>query len=222
MKRPETGYTKSMDLLVQRFKERHDAQNALHRDLQIRLNDLTGQLHALETIRQTALDPLNVGRAAGRLRLIAEEAQKAITSKAQEAAASFESALREHSRLTPGPFGAEIRARLHAMKPGERVKAIQAMIESKDGSSLAGIVDAPSMLTGLSAEDLGKFRDQFYRVAVPELVQARDTFRDLAEHLQTAIKTAMSAASEYSDPRKLRELEEREAEAAKAQEALNG
>lgn len=229
MKKPETGYTKSMDLLVQRFKERHDSQNTLHKDLQARLNDLTGQLNALEVIRQNR-DPLaspdahalKVGQAASRLRFLAEEAEKVITSKAKEAEGSFEAALRENSGLKPGPYAPEIRQRLHDLKPGEKVKAIQSLIEGKDGSSLSAIFDAPTMLSGLSATDISTYKEQYYKVAVPEIVKARDTYRDLTEHVQTAIKTSLSAASEYSDSRKLRELEEREVASARAQDQLKG
>lgn len=230
MKKPiSSGYTKSLDLLTQRFKERHDSQNHQHKDLQSKLNDLTGQLYALETIRQTR-DPLaspdahalNVGRAAERLRHLAETAAETISAKAYEAESSFEAALREHGKLQPGPFGAEIRQRVHSLAPGERVKAIQALIESKDGVSLEAIFSAPSILIGLNSEDIGKFREQYYQAACPELVKARDTYRDLTEHINTAVKTSISAASEYSDPRKLMELEEREAAMSKAQDTLKG
>lgn len=226
-KTSSSGYTKSLDLLVQRFRERHDPQNPLHKDFQIRLNDLTSQMYALEVIRQNReARPLgdtyqaHVGRAAGRLKQLAEDASNAITAKSTAAEGSFEVALRKESGLVNGPFAAEVRQIIHGLKPGEKVKIIQSMIEGKDGASLSAILDAPSILTGLSSEDLGKFREQYFNATCPDLVRARDTFRDLTEHVITAVKTSISAASEYSDQRKLRELELREAEAAKAQAAL--
>ena len=184
-------------------------------------------MQAVETIRQNrALTPeghaLEVGRAAARLRVLAEAAAEAITTKATEADSSFETALREHSGLVNGPFAVEIRQRIQGMTPGERIKTIQALIEGRDGVSLSAIFDAPSMLTNLSADDIGKCREQFFQVAAPDIVKARDTYKDLTEHAHAAVKTSLTAASEYSDPGKLRALELREAETAKAQAALKG
>lgn len=222
MNRP-TGYTKAIDTLILRFKEKHDPQNALHKDLQTRLIDLAAQLHAMEFVRQNPRGgdhALNVGKAAARLKALTETAAEAVSKKATAAEGSFESALREHSKLTSGPFAVEIRKRVHDLKPGEKVKIIQTMIENKDGASLSAILDAPSILTGLSSEDLGRLREQYFQAACPDIFNERDRFRDLIEHVQTAIKTSISAALEYSDPVKLRALELREAEAAKAQATL--
>ncbi|HBG47232.1 MAG TPA: hypothetical protein DDW94_09630 [Deltaproteobacteria bacterium] len=218
-------YTKALDTLKVRFQEKHDKQNRDHKALQTTLNDLADALKAVEFIRanpQGGDHALNVGRAAARLQVLAEAAEAAITTKATSAGASFESSLREHSGLVNGPYAVEIRQRLQGMAPGEKVKVVQAMIESRDGSSLAAIIDAPSMLTGLSSEDIGKFREQYFQTAAPDIVKARDTYRDLNEHVQAAVKTSLTAASEYSDPVKLRALELHEAEAAKAKAALGG
>ncbi len=219
----------SLNTLVRRFNERHDPKNTSHKDLQVRLNDLCGQVRALEILRLNR-DPLasldahdlTVGRAAARLRQLGEVAAKAIEVKEQETAASFTAAFREHGKLQPGPYGREIRARLYDMKPTDKVRTIQALIEAKDGASLSALFDAPPMLTGLSAEDIGKFREQFYLTACPDIVKSRDIFRDLTEHVQTAVKISLIAATEYSDPRKLRELEEREAALIKAGGELKG
>ena len=225
MEKISTTNTTAIDALCQRFKEKHDPQNKGHKDLQVKLNDLAAQLQAVEFTRknpQGSDHGLTVQRAAARLKLLAEEGAKAITAKSKEAEISFERSLREHSGLTNGPYAVEIRQRLNEMKPGERVKVVQAMITAKDGSSLAAIFDAPPFLTGLAPKDTSKFREQFFQSTAPDIVKARDVYRELSEHVNAAIRTALNVASELSDPRKLRELELREAEASRAESALKG
>lgn len=216
-----TRFTETMGTLSKRFTAKMDGANALHKDLAGRFSELAKQLNALEALRETS-DLLTTARAANRLKFLAEEHGKVIVSKSKEAALAFESALQEHGGLKPGPFAPEIRQRLHAMKPGERITAIQAMVTARDGQSLAAVLDAPGILTGLSPDELSKTREQYYQTACPDLVKARDVHRDLVEHIDAAIKTSLTAATVYGDPRKLRELEEREAVSAKAREALNG
>lgn len=217
MKEISSNYVTALDALAQRFKEKHDPQNNAHKDLQVRLNDLAGQLRAVEFIRknppQSGDHGLDVQRAAARLKFLADEAAKAFTTKAKEAEISFERSLREYSGLTNGPFSVEIRARLHGMKPGDRVKAVQGMITNTDGAGLAAILDSPPLLTGLSPEDIPKFREQFYQKTVPDIIKARDTYRELSEHALAATRTTLNAVAEYSDPQRLRELEIKEAAA---------
>lgn len=207
-------FSNTMHQLSKRFTERADGKNALHKDLAGRLKDLANQLEAVETLRTP--------QAAARLRYLAEAAEGVLRSKSTEASASFDAALREHSGLKAGAYGPEIRANIKALSPGERVKAIQALIEVQDGSSLSAIFDAPPMLSGMSTDDLGKFREQYYQVAAPDLVKAREVFSDLAECVNAAVKTSLTAALEYGDPVKLQELEAREAATARAQDALKG
>lgn len=227
MERISSNYILAIDSLVQRFKEKHDPQNDAHKELKVRVNDLVEQLRAVEFIRknppQSGDHGLDVQRAAARLKFLADEAAKAFTMKAKEYELSFERSLREHSGLANGPYAVEIRERLYGMKPAERVKAVQGMITNKDGSALAAIFDAPPLLTGLSPEDIPKFREQFFQSTVPDIVKARDVYRELSEHAHAAIRTALKAATDYSDPRRLRELELKEAaaetHAAKLKEA---
>lgn len=209
-------YISTMNQLTRRFVEKHDSQNKLHKDLQARLNDLAGQLQSVEVLRQTS-DALTVGRGMNRLNTLTDAAESWLSKNKVDTEKSFEAAMREKAGLTPGPYGQEIRSRLHAMNPGDRVKAVHDLIQAHDGQTLAAILDAPSMLTGLTQEDLGKYREQFYQIAVPDLVKARDTFRDLSEHVQAAVDTCRKISLEHNDPAKLRELEEREAAIKAAQ-----
>lgn len=230
MKKPiSSGFTKAMDTLAARFDAKYDRQNPQHKTLAEPLKALSNQLHALETIKQNR-DPLGshnahileVGKAANRLRYLAEENGKFITNEAKKAEASFEAALKEHGRLQPGPFAPEIRLRIYGLKPADRVRTIQDLIEGRDGVSLSAILEAPRVLTGLSADDIGKFREQYFQAACPDLIKARDTYRDLASHAQAVIATSLKAASEHGAPDRLRELEAMDAASAKAKEALNG
>lgn len=126
------------------------------------------------------------------------------------------------SGLKPGAYGQEIRSRFHAMSPGDKVKALQSLIEGKDGASLDAILNAPPVLTGLNPAELTNYREQFFQAACPELVQARDVYRDLKSHIDAAIETVDAATNEYSDPIKLRDLEEREAASVAATAQLEG
>lgn len=222
-------FTEGLATLKQRFIERNDSQNELHRGLKGVINDLASNMIALETVRQT-VDPrmskdahiLNVSKLATKLQGMTEEMRKAITLKSEETEKGMAAEMASRSGLKPGPYAAEIRQRFHAMTPGDRVKTIQGLIDSKDGASLDAILNSPPVLTGLLPQDIVTYREQFYTSACPELTKALTTYKDLAEHVLAAVATVETATKEYSDPKKLKDLEEREAASVAAQAKLGG
>lgn len=222
-------YLKGMDTLTERFKERHDTQNELHKGLQSTLNDLSSQMQAVETLRQTRgplVTPeahvLGVGRAATNLKDYAERTKKIVESRFSEAMKGMDSEMASISGLKPGVYAPEIRARFQNMKEVDRVKTLQSLIEAKDGASLDAILNAPPVLTGLLPREIITYRTQFYQTACPDLVKARDLYTDLNAHVTAAIDSVTAATKEYSDPGKLKELEEREAVSSHAQAVLEG
>ena len=228
-KQVESKFTRGMGTLYQRFTERRDSQNELHKGLQAVMNDLASNLIALETVRQNP-DPrmptdghnLNVSGMASKLQAMTEEMRTAVISKAEEIEKGLAAEMSSRSGLKSGPYAMEIRSRFFTMTPGDRVKTIQSLIDARDGASLDAILNSPPLLTGLLPQDINKYRTQYFQTAVPELVKARDVYKDLADHVQSAIDTVVSATSEYSDPRKLKGLEDREGASVAAQAHLEG
>lgn len=222
-------YVRGLETLVQRFKEKHDPQNALHKGLQSVINDLASNVTALETVRQNP-DPrmpkdghiLNVSRIAAKLQGTTEGMREHIEKQAKEVEAGLAAEMASRSGLKPGAYGAEIRNRFYAMSPGDKVKTLQNLIEGKDGGSLDALLNSPPVLTGLLPQDITSYREQYFQSACPELVRARDIYRDLKSHVDAAIATVESATIEYSDPLKLRDLEEREAASVAATAQLEG
>lgn len=230
MKKPIVSkYQRGLETLVQRVKEKHDPQNTLHKGLQSVINDLASNMHALEVVRQT-VDPrmpkeghiLNVSRVAAKLQTTTEGMRDHISKQAEEVERGLAAEMSSRSGLKPGAYGLEIRSRFHGMSPGDKVKTVQGLIEGKDGASLDAILNAPPVLTGLLPQDIVTYREQFYTSVCPELVQARDTYRDLKSHIDAAIETVEAATTEYSDPLKLRDLEERESASVAAAAQLEG
>lgn len=222
-------YQRGLETLVQRFKEKHDSQNALHKGLQSTLNDLASNMTALETVRQNPdsrlpkdAHALTVSRLAGKLNTMTEEMRTAITLKAAETERGLAAEMASRSGLKPGAYGAEIRSRFYAMSPGDKAKTIQGLIEGKDGASLDAILNSPPVLTGLLPQDIISYREQYFLAACPEFVKARDVYRDLKSHVDAALQAVEAATNEYSDPLKLRDLEAREAASGAAQTKLEG
>ncbi|OGP64677.1 MAG: hypothetical protein A3K22_04970 [Deltaproteobacteria bacterium RBG_16_42_7] len=224
-----TKYQRSVKTLVERFREKQDTQNELHKGLQSVLNDLSSNMAALETIRQNP-DPrmpkeghiLNVSKMAGKLQAMTEEMRKAVIQKAGEVEKGLAAEMSSRSGLKPGPYAIELRQRFFSMSAGDRVKTIQNLIDSRDGASLDAILNAPPVLTGLLPQDITSYREQYFQTACPELYQARETYRDLKSHIDAAIDTVQAATTAYSDPLKLRDLEASEAASAGAQAQLEG
>ena len=210
-------YLNAIGELEKRTAAKWDPQNQTHKILFTGLKRLGDQVRAIDTLSSVAHDAGTMMRALNRLSTLTDAEELNFNKLVGETQKSFEAALREKAGLTPGPYGPELRARLHAMNPGERVKAVHELIKAHDGSTLAAIFDAPSMLTGLSEADISTFREQYYQTACPGLVKARDTFQDLSEHVGAAVNTCRKISLEYSDPAKLKELEAQEAAVKAAQ-----
>lgn len=222
-------YQRGMETLVLRFKEKHDSQNALHKSLQSTLNDLCSNMAALETVR---LNPdsrlpkdahtLNVSRLASKLQGTTKGMREYISKQAGETERGMAAEMASRSGLKPGAYAPEVRSRFHSMTPGDRIKTIQGLIESKDGASLDALLNSPPVLTGILPQDITNYREQYFTAVCPELVKARDVYRDLKSHIDAAIATVETATIEYTDPQKLRDLELREASSVAAQAQLEG
>jgi len=190
----------SIDTLIGRFNSRHDTTNTLHKSLQAKLNDIATQLNAVEVIRLSNADAATKGRAVEKLKNFSIATENWLKKTIADTNISLDNAARLQAGMVAGPYGAEIRQRLHEMKPGDKIKAVMSLIQARDGASLSAVLDSPALLTGLSTDEIGKFKAQYYEVACPDIVQAANTFKELADTVDAGVRTALSAAREYSNP----------------------
>lgn len=154
----------------------------------------------------------------GMLPSVTERLDK-LTTTTQE---GFERAFAEYSGLITTERGAEIRAHLKSIKdPGERAIFTQKLLEAGDNESLGAVIFSPVFLSGLDAITHSRLRSQIEEQRLPELAKNREVFAELAGNLRVAISTAEAAVKDFSNPRKLAEIEEGAQRARQAEERLN-
>ena len=133
----------------------------------------------------------------------------------EQAERGYQEAISRASRLQPGPHAAEVRAVIRAMEPAERYAAVLGAMEANDTATLAAVMDAPGITSGLTDEQRDNLRAMWVRKVAPresahlEAVQKAQrrllaTFDDVLDHADgltlrqraTALKAKQAAARE--------------------------
>ena len=100
--------------------------------------------------------------------------------------------LDEAAGLKPNArFESAICGTFHMMTPAERAKAIADMIADGDTATLATLIDAPSVTTGLTAEVRGSIRERILRAKAPRLLAKREALTKAETKLQNAANRAL-------------------------------
>lgn len=145
-----------------------------------------------------------------------------------KAKAEFETGMRaglyEHSGLVQSGYSAEIRSFIRSIPLRDRYSLINEAIKNKDTKILSAILheDVPPALAGIDAKIQTRYRDDFFKLVLPEFVQTIDSYRDLCEHITATYDVAGKAASTYSDKGKLNDLNRAEAMYEIAEKKLSG
>lgn len=123
------------------------------------------------------------------------------------------------ANLTPDEFAQELRNVFRQMDDAGRAVYMRDAIEAGDGAKAAAILNAPLELTGLTADELGRYRDRFLsRVAKGPDADADGMIACIETTLQCADAMAVPAASTAGHrelPRPLLEAAERASAATK-------
>lgn len=120
--------------------------------------------------------------------------------------------------LRPDAFASEIRIAFRALPAAERLPLVSRMIEEKRGPELAAILDAPTLLTGLTAEQSSAFRLQMMSTHAAAELAEMEQLEEALEALFVAADASGAFVRDLTNPGKLQAIE-RDAAAAEAASA---
>lgn len=118
----------------------------------------------------------------------------------------------EHSGLLRGEFDAEIRSYVRSMPFADRISFIIEAFKNKEAKILGAILhdSIPAALAGIDTKTQEKYREDFFRLVIPEFMEVWDSYKYLEEHAFTTYKVAEEAVGVYGDEEKLKRLDEQE------------
>jgi|GEM_PF-2951394 len=105
------------------------------------------------------------------------------------------------TRMTPTQHSAEIRAVVRAMPEQERYSTLIAAMDSGDAATLAAVLTAPGITSGLTDDQVSNLRSMYQRKAAPDALASLEAIRKA----QRKAMSAFDAMLEGSDSLALRQ-----------------
>ena len=99
------------------------------------------------------------------------------------------------------------------MSDKDRNKSITDLIRAGDSESLAAVLNAPAVLTGITADIQASYREKYEEANVPILVKQRANALQTIGDLNAALNTAVQSTDNLVDDERMAEID-REIEAA--------
>ena len=114
-----------------------------------------------------------------------------MTAIAGAARAAHDARRLEKAKLVPGPYAAEIRSVVRNLELPAKLLYLANAIKEKDSAAVAALVDAPPILSGLSAQQLADFREDFIDSMAPGGTGEADEMQSICDAvLQTTEEAA--------------------------------
>jgi hypothetical protein len=133
--------------------------------------------------------------------------------------------IEQRSRLKTGlkadEFASEVRATVRALGIEAKLALLGDLARNKRGSELAAVVDAPTILTGITDDLATRFRELIETSHAPEEYQERIKLLEAFGEAFDMTALCADAASNFADPGKLATIERGEEAAAAAIAAFN-
>jgi hypothetical protein len=102
-----------------------------------------------------------------RLRELAAKSRADIASVLTVNAANVQATQTKNSKLIPNEYASEIRSVFRALDNGEKAVFIEYAATTNDGPTLAAILQAPAVLTGLSPQLQADYKQYYFDLASP-------------------------------------------------------
>ena len=178
---------------------------SLRMSLEVRaIHEAVRGLDAIQKNRsQTETDGahfLRVSKAAQQAKARFDASVNRLNETLQESARDLDGRIVQRLGLVENQYSAEIRATLRAMPDDKRNAYVREAIDRKDGAFVAAVVNAPSILTGVSDEMKGRYKELLTEKVAPELVAEQSEIFETFSAAMAAVTAAKRAASEVSDP----------------------
>lgn len=187
--------------------------NSAARSMSSELLRLIVSLEGLESIIEKrdptiteAAHKLRVSQAAKKLAQRADDVIDKINEYSHDGSNRLSNRIDEVAGLRPNEYAGEIRAAVRALKPAERRDVLKRAIDERDASTVAALVDAPSVVTGIEPQFAEAMREGFISKHAPCEVEARNL---LLETLSLAVKSAgtvKSVASTAADEKGVQKI----------------
>ena len=123
---------------------------------------------------------------------------------------SLDSAIKQEANLLPNKFAVEIRQMFGGMNNKQKMEVLNNALESKDSATMAAILEAPDMISGLNQDTRDRYKVAMEKMLAPELYQQRVELNDSYELSLAADRSIQNAIRDGFDPVKLAEIEEAE------------
>lgn len=187
--------------------------NSAAREMSTEVLRLVISLEGLESIIEKrdptiteAAHKLRVSQAAKKLTQRAADTLDKINDYSHDGLNRLSDRIDEVAGLRPNEYAGEIRTAVRALKPDERRNVLKRALDSGDAATVAALVDAPSVVTGIEPEFAGAMREGFISKRAPREIEARDL---LLETLSLAVKsvgTVKSVASTAADEKGVQKI----------------
>ena len=138
-----------------------------------------------------------------------------------ERAQDIEDRIEERLGLVENQYASEVRATIRNMEGKQRNDAVLQIIKAGDGASIAAIIKSPPIISGLDTETQNRYYEWLVDKKAPDLAAERDVLTQAVSDIATLMGEARSASAAFSDPEKVRLIEQGEEKAAKAEAQFN-
>lgn len=138
-----------------------------------------------------------------------------INELGQDGTVSIQQRITETANLRPNEFAQEIRASVREMKPEGRRDVLHHAVKNGDAATVAALVNAPSVVTGLDAQYADRMKQAYIEQHAPKETAALTALSDTMSTAFSAASAAKQSAREATDPQYIAKIQ-REAEAAEA------
>jgi len=131
-----------------------------------------------------------------------------------------ELAFQQNDGLEFGPFDAELRKVLRDMPPSKRTEFVSQALEAGDKVTLAAVLKAPYVLSGVDAKTHAQFTEAWRQKVCPGICQARARHEETATNLQAVLELAGQAVKTFHGQTGQRNIAQARQKAAQAAERL--
>lgn len=138
----------------------------------------------------------------------------------REGTLALDQSISREANLVPNKFAPEIRQAFNNMSHKDKMDVLNNSLKNKNTETLAAILEAPEILTGLNQDTRDRYKDSAEKALAPELYKQRELLNESFEVALAAEKTVRNAINDGFDPQKLAEIDAAEAKHQEAAQAF--
>ncbi|MDI5987025.1 hypothetical protein QLQ85_19755 [Halomonas sp. M4R5S39] len=156
-----------------------------------------------------AAHEVRIAKAARQLMQHGEKMKAQLHDGMAEGLGDINGEIRTKNNFSAHPvYGPEVRHALRLMTDQQRHDVVRQALDKGDGQTMAAIMEAPEVTTGLDPKQMTAYREAFEKKHTPELVEQREELYESFDAGLVALRNADNAAREWLKPGRLREIEE--------------